>query len=110
MHLERLHLLLPVPSRPWESIAMFFLCGLPTIKKNNDYLFVLVDHFSTKVILIPCKKSMTGAGVAELFFDIRLKHFGCIVQLYLNRNKWGMLDTRLKKSKTFPPQQMDKYI
>ncbi|GJX96113.1 transposon ty3-G gag-pol polyprotein [Tanacetum coccineum] len=37
---------LPVPSRPWESISMDFLGGLPKTRKGNDYLFVIVGRFS----------------------------------------------------------------
>lgn len=32
-------------SRPWESISMDFLSGLPKTKFGYDYLFVVVDHF-----------------------------------------------------------------
>ena len=36
---------LPVPTRPWKSISMDFLGGLPMIRRGNDYLFVVVDKF-----------------------------------------------------------------
>ncbi|KAM2027736.1 hypothetical protein ACFX1T_019986 [Malus domestica] len=55
-----------VPSRPWDNISMDRL--LKT-KSRYDYLFVIVDHFSKMVILIPCKQSITGEGVAKLFFQ-----------------------------------------
>lgn len=59
---------LPVPNRPWESISMDFLGGLPTTTTRFDYLFVVVDRFSKMVILIPCKKTISGEGSPKLFF------------------------------------------
>ncbi|KAM2646314.1 hypothetical protein EV1_019744 [Malus domestica] len=60
-----------VPSRPWDNISMDRL--LKT-KSRYDYLFVIVDHFSKMVILIPCKQSITGEGVAKLFFQHKEKN------------------------------------
>ena len=37
---------LPVPSRPWESVSMDFVGGLPKSRKGHDYLYVIVDRFS----------------------------------------------------------------
>ncbi|KAI5313566.1 hypothetical protein L3X38_042742 [Prunus dulcis] len=48
-----------VPNRPWESISMDFLGGLPTTTTGFDYLFVVVDQFNKMVILIPCKKRIS---------------------------------------------------
>ena len=47
---------LPVASRPWESVSMEFVGGLPMSKMSHDYLYVVVDRFSKMCILIPCKK------------------------------------------------------
>ena len=46
---------LPVPSRPWESVFMDFVRGMPMSKKNHDYLYVLVDCFIKICIFMPCK-------------------------------------------------------
>ncbi|CAL2259851.1 unnamed protein product [Prunus armeniaca] len=109
-----LYLPLPVPTRPWESISMDFLGGLPKTKSGNDYLFVVVDRFSKMVILIPCKKTVTGEGAAKLFFQYVWKHFGLPTSIISDRDSrflghfwrslWGMMDTRLKRSTAFHPQ------
>ena len=52
-----LYLPLPVPARPWESISMDFLGGLPHSRRVHDYLFVVVDQFSKMIVLIPCEKT-----------------------------------------------------
>ena len=109
-----LYLPLPVPGRPWESISMDFLGGLPMTKTKHDYLFVVVDRFSKMVVLIPCSKTVTGAGAAKLFFENVWKHFGLPTSIISDRDSqflghfwdslWGMMDTRLKKSTAFHPQ------
>jgi hypothetical protein len=34
---------LPTLERPWESISMDYMSGLPSTKQGNDYVFVIVD-------------------------------------------------------------------
>jgi hypothetical protein len=60
---------LPTPERPWESISMDYMSGLPSTKRGNDCVFVVVDHFSKMVILAACKKSITTEATAKLFFE-----------------------------------------
>ena len=67
---------LPVPSRPWESISMDFVGGLPMSKQNHDYLYVVVDRFSKMCILMPCKKQVTAEKMAQMFFQHVWVHFG----------------------------------
>ena len=50
---------LRVPSRPWESVSMDFVGGLPLSRKGHDYLYVVVDRFNKMCILMPCKKKIT---------------------------------------------------
>nr|GEV77433.1 hypothetical protein [Tanacetum cinerariifolium] len=84
---------LSVPNRPWESISMDFVGGLPRTRKGNDYFFVVVDRFSKMVVLMLCKKTITGEEPARLFFEI---NFWCSL--------WAKTDTKLTRSTSFHPQ------
>lgn len=44
---------LPIPTRPWESISLDFVRGLPTTRKGHDYLLVVVDRFNKMFALMP---------------------------------------------------------
>eukprot|EP00253_Pinus_taeda_P030700 PITA_30700 len=106
---------LPVPSRPWESISMDFVGGLPKFRKQqHDYLYVVVDRFSKMCILMPCNKTITAEQTAELFFHHVWIYFGLPTSIISDRdsifvgnfwsNLWEMMDTKLKKSTAFHPQ------
>jgi hypothetical protein len=60
---------LPTPDRPWESISMDYMSGLPSTKQGNDCVFLVVDHFSKMVILVACKKNITTEATTKLFFE-----------------------------------------
>jgi hypothetical protein len=60
---------LPTLDRPWESISMDYMSGLPSTKRGNDCVFVVVDRFSKMVIMAACKKSITIEATAKLFFE-----------------------------------------
>jgi hypothetical protein len=59
----------PTLDRPWESISMDYMSGLPSTKWGNDFVFVVVDHFSKMAILSACKKSITTHATAKIFFE-----------------------------------------
>jgi hypothetical protein len=67
---------LPIPEKPWESISMDYMSGLLSTKQGNDYVFVVVDRFSKMAILTACKKNVTAANTAKLFFERVWVHFG----------------------------------
>jgi hypothetical protein len=50
---------LSTPNRAWESISMDYMSGVPSTKRGNDFVFVVVDHFSKMAIMVSCKKSIT---------------------------------------------------
>jgi hypothetical protein len=60
---------LPTPDRPWESISMDYMSGLPSTKRGNDCVFVVVDCFSKMAILVVGKKSIIEEATAKLFFE-----------------------------------------
>jgi hypothetical protein len=108
---QGLYTLLPTPSRPWESISMDYMSGLPSTKHGNDYVFVVVDRFTKMSIMMSCKNNITTKATAKLFFERVWVHFGIpksIISYQDNRflstfwsNLWSMLDTKLTKSTTF---------
>jgi hypothetical protein len=105
---------LPVPSRPWESISMDFVGGLPMLRRGHDYLYVVVDRFSKMCILMPCTKQVTAEQTTQLFFQNVWVHFGLPKSIISDRDSrfvgsfwsslWALMDTKLKKSTTFHPQ------
>ena len=60
---------LPTPDRPWESISMDYILGLPSTKQGNDCVFLVVDRFSKMAILVAYKKSITVEASTKLFFE-----------------------------------------
>jgi hypothetical protein len=60
---------LPTPERPCESILMDYMFGLPSTKKGNDCVFVVVDRFLKMIILTAYKKRITVTYTANLFFE-----------------------------------------
>jgi hypothetical protein len=60
---------LPTPNRPWESISMDYMSGLPSTKRGNDCVFVVVDRFSKMTIMVACKKNITTEATAKIFFE-----------------------------------------
>ena len=100
-----------VPSRPWESVSMDFVGGLPMSRKQHDYVYVVVHRFSQMCTLIPCKKTITAEKTVELYFQHVWVHFGLPNSIVSDRdsrfignfwsNIWKMMDTKLKKSTLF---------
>jgi hypothetical protein len=66
---------LPTPERPWESISMDYMLGLPSTKQGNDCVFVVVDRFSKMAILVAYKKNITEEAIAKLLFEQVWVHF-----------------------------------
>ena len=63
---------LPIPSSPWEFIAMDFLINLPSSALGDqkyNALYVVVDTFTKMCHLIPTTTTVKAEGVAKLYFE-----------------------------------------
>ena len=60
---------LPIPERPWDSISMDFIVGLPRTDRNHDAIFTFVDRLSKYVHLVPTTSSIDAQGAARLYVD-----------------------------------------
>ena len=66
---------LSIPYRPWHSISMAFIEGLPTSNKRSVIL-VVVDRLTKYVHFIPLSYPYTAAKVASLFMKHVFKLHG----------------------------------
>ncbi|MCO5564104.1 hypothetical protein L7F22_017760 [Adiantum nelumboides] len=67
---------LPIPERPWESITMDFVFGLPKSSQGNNGIWTIVDRFSKQAHFIPVKKTIKATHMANLFMAHIFKYHG----------------------------------
>ncbi|KAE8218234.1 hypothetical protein CF319_g7853 [Tilletia indica] len=57
------------PQSAFEEIAIDLLLGLPPCRSGIDAVLVILDVFSRMVLLQPCSKDISAAGVAAVISD-----------------------------------------
>ena len=93
---------------------MDFLSGLTQTPRGNDFLFLVADRLTKRLVLIPAEKSITGAGAARLFVQRVFREHGLPRVIISDRDPrftgafWRqlhqMLGTRLMMSTANHPQ------
>ncbi|SOV01636.1 uncharacterized protein UDID_18148 [Ustilago sp. UG-2017a] len=66
---------LATPDRPWGSISLDFIEGLPP-SKGYDSILVIVDRLTKFAILAPTYKMVTAKQTAVLLWGNLVRHFG----------------------------------
>ena len=66
---------LAVPDRPWQSMSLDFVTGLPEVA-GKDAVLVTVDRFSKMARLLPCNTTVTAAKAVELLQQSVFSLFG----------------------------------
>jgi hypothetical protein len=105
---------LPVPSRPWASISMDFIVGLPASPSGNDAILVTVDRFTKMAHFIPTKTTATAPETAQLFLWNICRLHGLPSDIVSDRDKiftsgfWrellACMDVKPNLSTAFHPQ------
>ncbi|KAL0404436.1 UNVERIFIED_CONTAM: Transposon Ty3-G Gag-Pol polyprotein [Sesamum radiatum] len=65
---------LPIPKRPWESISIDYIFGLPKVGDLGS-IIVVVDRLSKYATFIAAPKHVTAEGTAHLFFKHIVKYW-----------------------------------
>ncbi|KAM7497180.1 hypothetical protein LguiA_021594 [Lonicera macranthoides] len=104
---------LPIPTRPWNDIAMDFIEGLPNSDHKNSIL-VVIDRFSKYAHFFPLSHPYTAQEVAALFFANVHKLHGLPATIVSDRDPiflsqfWShlfkLLGTKLCHSTSYHPQ------
>jgi hypothetical protein len=91
---------LPIPERPWNSIAMDFITGLPT-SNGHDAILVIIDRFTKMGLFIPTTATLTAEGLADLITVWVVAKHGTPADIVSDRgavftsNFWKSLTQRL---------------
>ena len=104
---------LPIPTRPWSSVAMDFMGPLPE-SDGMDYLMVVICRLSSMVHLIPTTTTATANGIAWLWLSEVVKLHGLPDSIVSDRDSkfmskfWTelhrLLGIKLLRSTAYHPQ------
>ena len=105
---------MPLPSKPFESMSLDLIVGLPVSKAGNSAMVVFVDRFSKVAIVEPCTPQITAQELAVLYLQRVYSLFGLPKTLISDRDRkfianfweavFSMLDVTLKRSTPYHPQ------
>ena len=104
---------LPIPARPWESIAMDFVGPFPE-SGDCDYLWVVICRLTSMVHLVPIRTTTTASELARLYVREIVCLHGLAGTIVSDRDSkftskfWRethrLLGTKLLMSTSFHPQ------
>ncbi|SAM62648.1 related to Gag-pol polyprotein [Ustilago bromivora] len=75
---------LSTPERPWGSISLDFIEGLP-LSKGYDSILVIVDQLTKYTVMVPMTKSVTAEQTAMLLKTNFFPQFGALDHIVSDR-------------------------
>ena len=66
---------LPIPSKPWQSIALDFITDLP-VSKGFDAILTVVDRYTKMAHFLPCTKEISCEETVETIMREVCRHHG----------------------------------
>ena len=76
---------LEIPARPFESLGLDLVTGLP-VSNGYDAILTVVDRFSKLAHFLPTTKTVSAQGVADLFAKEIFRHHGLPMSLVSDRD------------------------
>jgi hypothetical protein len=105
---------LSVPERPWWSVSLDFVTGLPRTKRGHDAILTVVDRLTRLTHVIPTTTTCDAEEFAYLFKKEVIAKHGCPGDIVSDRGSvftgkfWGAvceaLQMHLSMSTSFHPQ------
>ncbi len=77
---------LAIPTRPFWSISLDLISGLPLTPNGHDAIITVVDRFTKLVTLIPCMTLVSGIDVAHLLMEKVFCKFGFLGDIVSDRD------------------------
>ena len=71
---------------PFQSVAMDLITGLPERRNHNAILTIVDQGCSRAAVFLPCNTTITGAGIAQLYFDNVIRWFGIPKKIISDRD------------------------
>ncbi|KAK4387229.1 Transposon Ty3-G Gag-Pol polyprotein [Sesamum angolense] len=104
---------LPIPKRPWVSVSMDYISGLPKVGDLGS-IIVVVDRLSKYATFIAAPKHVMAEGMTHLFFKHVVKYWGLPKDIVSDRDScftgifWielvELLGSKLSMSPSYHPQ------
>ncbi|KAL0313109.1 UNVERIFIED_CONTAM: Transposon Tf2-11 polyprotein [Sesamum radiatum] len=104
---------LPIPTRPWESVSVDYISGLPKVGDLGS-IIIVVDRLSKYATFIAVPKHVTAEGTTHLFFKHIVKYWGLPKDIVSDRDSrftgvfwtelFKILGSKLSMSSSYHPQ------
>ena len=71
---------------PFQNVAMDLITGLLERRNHNAILTIVDQRCSRATVFLPCNMTITGAGIAQLYFDNVVWWFGIPKKIISDRD------------------------